>query len=121
MVQSQSITSDIKKFYEFCTIFGLKQLIEVPTCVTCSSSTIIDHILPSFPNRVSQQGVIDVRLSDHQLIYSNIKIGKQKQIRCRSDIYEEALGKSDFRTTIILKILMTLILTSFRKSWGSFI
>ena len=34
-------------------MFGLKQLIEVPTRVTCSSSTIIDHLLASFPNRVS--------------------------------------------------------------------
>ena len=48
LLQSQSITSDIKKYYEFCTMFGLKQLIEVPTRVTCSSSTIIDHILASF-------------------------------------------------------------------------
>ena len=68
-LQSQSIHSDIKKYYELCPMFGLKQLIEVPTCVTCSSSTIIDHILASFPNRVSQQGVIDVGLSDHQIIY----------------------------------------------------
>ena len=107
LLQSQSITSDIKKYYEFCTMFGLKQLIEVPTRVTCSSSTIIDHILASFPNRVSQQGVIDVGLSDHQIIYctrkiSRIKRGTHKEIRCRSlknysaDIYEEALGRVDF-------------------------
>ena len=88
-------------------MFGLKQLIEVPTRVTCSSSTIIDHILASFPNRVSQQGVIDVGLSDHQIIYctrkiSRIKRGTHKEIRCRSlknysaDIYEEALGRVNF-------------------------
>ena len=88
-------------------MFGLKQLIEVPTRVTCSSSTIIDHILASFPNRVSQQGVIDVGLSDHQIIYctrkiSRIKRGTHKQIRYRSlknssaDIYEEALGRVDY-------------------------
>ena len=47
---------------------GIKQLIEVPTRVTCISSTIIDHILASFPNRVSQQSVIDVGLCDHQVI-----------------------------------------------------
>ena len=52
LLQSQSIPSDIKKCNEFCTIFDLKQLIEVPTCITCSNSTIIDHILASFPNRV---------------------------------------------------------------------
>ena len=86
---------------------GIKQLIEVPTRVTCSSSTIIDHILASFPNRVSQQGVIDVGLSDHQIIYctrkiSRIKTGIHKEIRYHSlknysaDIYEEALGRADF-------------------------
>ena len=107
MLQSQSIASDIKKYYEFCTMFGLKQLIEVPTRVTCSSSTIIDHILASFPNRVSQQGVMDVGLSDHQIVHctrkiSRIKRGTHKQIRCCSlknysaVIYEEALGKVDF-------------------------
>ena len=106
-LQSQSIPSDIKKYYEFCTIFDLKQLIEVPTRVTCSSSAIIDHILASFPDRVSQQGVIDVGLSDHQIIYctrkiSIIKRGTHKQIRYRSlksysaDIYEEALVRVDF-------------------------
>ena len=107
LLQSQSITSDIKKYYEFCTMFGLKQLIEVPTRVTCSSSTIIDHILASFPDRVSQQGVTDVGLSDHQIIYctrkiSRMKRSKHKEIRYRSlknysaDIYEEALGRVDF-------------------------
>ena len=107
LLQSQSIPSDIKKYYECCTMFGLKQLIEVPTRVTCSSSTIIDHILASFPDRVSQQGVIDVGRSDHQIIYctrkiSRIKRGTHKQIRYRSlknysaDIYEEALVRVDF-------------------------
>ena len=50
----------------------LKQLIEAPKSVTGSSSTIIDHILASSPNRVSQQGVIDVGTSDHQIIYCTI-------------------------------------------------
>ena len=78
--------SDIKKYYEFCIMFSLKQLIEVPTCVTGSSSTNTDHMLASFPDRVSQKGVIDVELSDHQLIYftrkiSRIKRGTHKQNR----------------------------------------
>ena len=74
---------------EFCAMFGLKQLIEAPTCVTCSSSTIMNHILASLPNRVSHQGVIDVGLSNHQIIYctrkiSRIKRGTHKEIRCCS-------------------------------------
>ena len=35
MLQSQSIPSDIKNYCVFCTIFSLKQLIKVPTLVTC--------------------------------------------------------------------------------------
>ena len=53
LLQNQSIPSYIKKYYELCAMFGLKQLMEVPTRVTCSSSTITDHVLASFPNRVS--------------------------------------------------------------------
>ena len=68
LLQSQLIPSNIKKYYEFRTMFCLKQLITVPTRVTCSSSSVIDCILASFPNRVSQQNVIDVGLSDHQII-----------------------------------------------------
>ena len=60
-------------------MFPLKQLIEVPTRVTFSNSTIIDPILASFPNRVSQQGVTDVGLSDHQLIYFTRKISRMKR------------------------------------------
>ena len=83
-------------------MFCLKESIEVPTRVTCSSSTIINYILASFPNRVSQQVVIDVGLSDHQILYwtreiSRIKRSTHKEIRFRSlknysaDIYEGAL------------------------------
>ena len=88
-------------------MFGLKQLIEAPTHLICSSSTIIDHILASFPSRVSQQSVTDVGLSDHQTIYSTrkfsrIKRGTHKEIRCRllknysAHIYEEAMCRLDF-------------------------
>ena len=107
LLQRQSTLHDIKKYYEFCTIFGFKQLREVPRRVTCISSTIIDHILASFCDRVSQQGVIDKGLSDHQLIYCTRKIprikrGMQKQNRyCSlenysSDTYEETLRGLDF-------------------------
>ena len=64
-------------------MFSLKQFIEVPTRVTCSSSTIIDHILASFPNKVSQQGVIDVGLSDHQLYTALEKSPESKEVGAR--------------------------------------
>ena len=89
LLQSQSILSDIKKYYEFCAMIGLKQLMEVSARFTCTSSTIIDDTLASFPNRVSQQDVMHIGLSDNQIIYctrkiSKIKRGRNNQIICCS-------------------------------------
>ena len=85
----------------------LKQLIKSPTCVTCRTSTLIDHILGSFPSRVSQKGVIDIGLSD-QFIFCTRKIsgletgGIQKYLNFPSfknynvDSYKEVLKQLDF-------------------------
>ena len=107
ILNSKSIPNDVKSYHEFCTFFGLKQLTKVPTRTTTSSSTIIDHILASYPERVTQCGVIDISLSDHQLIYctrkiSRIKRGSHKQIQFRSfkhytvDLFEQELSKLYF-------------------------
>ena len=93
--------------FDFCTMFGLKQLIEITTRITYSNSSIIDHILASFPNRVTQREILNVGLSDHQLIYcarkiTKIKRGGHKQIKFRSfknytiDGYEKVLVEINF-------------------------
>ena len=86
----------------------LMQLIQCPTRITCSTSTLIDHILASFPSRVSQKGVINVGLSDHQLMFctrKNFKFktgGLQKYINFRSlknyrvDDYKKSIGQLVF-------------------------
>ena len=68
MLNNKSIPSDVKSYYEFCTFFSLHQLIKVPTRITCNSATIIDHILASYAERVTQQGIIDVGLGHSYLI-----------------------------------------------------
>ena len=104
---NKNVDSFTKKYHECCTLFGLKQLIKCPTRVTCNSSSILDHALASFPDRVSESGVIDIGISDHQLIYctkktARIKSYYHKQITFRSlknyspEIYEEALRKLSF-------------------------
>ena len=45
---------------------------------TCTTSTLIDHILASFPSRVSQKVLIDVSIFDHQLIFCTWKSLRQK-------------------------------------------
>ena len=71
-------SADAKKYHQFCTMHSLKQLIQFPTRVTCSTSTLTDHVLASFPLRASQKGFIKVGLSDHQLIFCTRKISKFK-------------------------------------------
>ena len=86
-------------------MFGFTQLIKSPTRITCNSTSLIDHMLASLPNRISQEGEINVGLSDHQLIYytrksSRVKTGGvHKKIKFHSvknyavDAYKNALEK----------------------------
>ena len=67
------VSSNIKYYHKFCTMYDLKQLIQSPTSVICSTSTLIHHILASFPSSVSQKGVIDIGISNHQLIFCTQK------------------------------------------------
>ena len=76
--KKQNLTGHIKKYKEFCSLHALKQLITSPTRVTENTSTILDHVLTNSHDRVSQSGVIDIGLSDHQLIYCTRKIVRPK-------------------------------------------
>ena len=84
---------------------GLKQLTQCSTRVNCSTSTLIEDILPS---RVFQKGVIHVGLPDHQFIFCTRKIckfetgGVHKWINLGSlknysfDDYKKSLGQLVF-------------------------
>ena len=77
------------KYQEFLSNFGLKQLIKSPTRITCNTSSLIDHVLTNADNKVSQSGVLDTGLSDHQMIFctrklSKIKTGSTKYLSFRS-------------------------------------
>ena len=105
---SATASNDVKSYLQFCTMFGLTQIVKSPTRITFSSTSLIDHILASLPDRISQEGVMNVGLSDHQLIYCIRKIsrvktrGVHKIIRFCSrknyavDAYKNALKKINF-------------------------
>ena len=97
----------LSKYKELCQIFSLKEIIQEPTRVTSSTSSLLDHILTNSGWKISQKGVIDVGLSDHQLIYcirkiSRTKTNRHNQIRVRSlknytqEILIEELKKINF-------------------------
>ena len=103
----QSFTHKIKSDHQCEYWDHLHQLISCPTRITKNTSTLLDHVLTNSHDKVSQSGVIDIGLSDHQLIYCTRKVTRakfhdHKFITIRSlknyskDIYIEALNEIDF-------------------------
>ena len=66
LINNQKHTPNgIKRYKEFCSLNGLKQLLTLPTCITKSSKSLLDHVLTNSADIVSQFGVADTGLSDH--------------------------------------------------------
>ena len=78
LFEGRRIPNEIKTYREFYALHGLKQLISKPTRIAKHSSTLLDHILTNSDEKVSQSGVIDIGLSDHQMIYCTRKIVRPK-------------------------------------------
>ena len=75
---TNKVSSEAKKYLEFCKTFGLKQLIKSPTRVTPNTSTLIGHILTNTNGKITQCGIINIGLSDHQMIFCTRKIKKRQ-------------------------------------------
>ena len=104
-------------------IFGLKQIIEEPTRVTCTSKSLIDHILCNNQENFVQVGTIPIGLSDHFVTFCTRKVvrgtfNKHKTVKIRS---LKNYSKQDF-----LQNLMTADWSDFYNSlcvnsaWKSF-
>ena len=58
-----------------------------PTRITCHTSTLIGHIITNCEEKVTQCGVIDTSLSDHQLIFYTKKIKRVKNKQPQTDLF----------------------------------
>ena len=108
LINSQKHTPNgIKRYKEFCSLHGIEQLLTLPTRITNNSSSLLDHILTNSADRISQFGIVNVGLSDHQLIYCTRKITRtrlntHKYVKMRSlkyyseDLYVKKLKELDF-------------------------
>ena len=115
LIDNQKHTPNgIKTYKEFCSLNGRKQLLTLPTRITENSTSLLDHDLKNAADRVSQFGVVDTGLSDHQLIYCTRKITRTKSnvhkyIKTRSlknyshTLFLDKLKKANFLTTQSLK------------------
>ena len=55
-------TSKLNSIYE---LYQLSQLINEPTRVTLTSSSLIEHIVTNTPEKISHSGVVHTGISDH--------------------------------------------------------
>ena len=67
-------------FNDFLDAINGVQLIEEPTRVTESSSTLIDFIIATNNELILKSGVIDCALSDHDLIFCDIKCHFERSV-----------------------------------------
>ena len=82
-------------------------MLTLPTRITKNSSSLLDHVLTDSADRISQFRIVNVGLSDHQLIYCTRKITQtrlnaHKYVKMRSlkyyseDLYVKKLKEIDF-------------------------
>ena len=59
----------------------MSQLIDEPTRITMTTSSLIDHIITNTPEQISHSGVIHTGISDHRLVFAirKIRIIQQKE------------------------------------------
>ena len=61
--------------------YGLKNVINQPTRIVEKSQTIIDLIITSSPEKITVKGVSHLGISDHSLVYANIRVRKERAQR----------------------------------------
>ena len=69
---------NVRTYKNLLLSLGLRNLINLPTRVTETTETVIDHIIPSLPPNGIESGVIQEDISDHFPIHAmaNLKIKK---------------------------------------------
>ena len=91
---------------DIANLFSLHQLIEEPTRVSLTSSTLIYLIFTNCPDRVSSSGVYPTNISDHSLVYAYRKLSTGVQSGNHSTVTYRRFKNFDQTklTTFVLRI-----------------
>ena len=65
----QSVENNTRHVCDLYELFSFEQLINEPTRVASSSSTIIDHIATTSSSNIVQAGVFETSMSDHFMVF----------------------------------------------------
>ena len=99
-----------RSYLEFCFTHSLEQIIARPTRVNDQTATLIDHTLPDSPDKNSQSGVIDLGLSDHDLIYCTRKTSLPKSHK-HNEIFVRSLKR--YSAEKFLEILREIVFPNY--------
>ena len=66
---SKAQSSLARQYRGILNSFSFTQLITYPTRITASTKSILDHILTNSVSKVVKAGVLDLSLSDHQVVF----------------------------------------------------
>ena len=94
-----------KKFLELIKTFGLRQLIKLPTRFSSDKNSLLDVICTN-SDFISNSGVGNVNLSDHQIILTTRKKAKIKKHKCtftgrsyrnyNKDVFQNIVADADW-------------------------
>ena len=77
-INDQNLSLLTKDYLDFCFSFSLEQLISTPIRVTSKTATLIVHVVTNSSEKVRQCGVIELGISDHNLVYCTRKTPSHK-------------------------------------------
>ena len=91
-----------RSYLEFCFTYSLEQIITRPTRVTDQTATPIDYILTrTHQTNTTQSGVLDLSLSDHDLIYCTRKISLPKSHK-DNEIFVHSLNRYSAENFLVI-------------------
>ena len=68
-----------KRLRNILSTYSLKNVIREPTRICQNAQTIIDLIITSHPENINTTGVSHLGISDHSLVYANLRMRKDKK------------------------------------------
>ena len=76
------------KFRQLLNTFNLKNVINKATRITGTSTTLIDLVICSDTSNISHQGVCDLEISDHHLVYAVVNLKRKRQKPTLKAVYD---------------------------------
>ena len=77
--KARDTCSSTWKFRQLLNKFNLKNVINKATRITDTSTTLIGLVICSDTSKISHQGVCDLGISDHHLIYAIVNLKRKRQ------------------------------------------